>query len=561
MSEDDRPRTPDADPPPSPDVPAPWERRWAPVGGPDAGAAGNGAEDSGPAARRSWREAGPDDQVSVAELISRADGGTTQRRHRRRTDDFDDTAVLPRIEAEHAPLGGHAPSPPPVRPTTPRPAVSPVPSVPTRHHRPATSGATTQDPVTDGGTPSTGATPVRTRLQDKKTRRQRRAARVGRVTVALVAVLVFFLTGAAWAGLRYVDIPRVQALDPNSSAIQQADQQRGDENFLLIGSDTRAGSNGEIGAGTVSEAAGARSDTTMIAHIPADRSRVVIVSFPRDLDVNLPECRRWNNDTATYPGEQLPAVEGVKLNEAYFEGGPQCITKVVQQLSGLSINHFLGIDFTGFQSMVDALGGVEVCTERPLDDAKLGLILPVAGTQTINGQQALNYVRARYVDGDPTSDYGRIQRQQRLLSSLLRASLSQDTLLDFGKLRSLVDAVTASTFGDNVGVDQLLTLAQSLEGIDAGRVTFVTAPTTGEANSAGNEVLRQDENSALFRAIREGTPLPGEAAGPTPAATDTPAPTTTPEGSPLTAPTVPVPTVTPLPSDLAVVNAGDATCR
>lgn len=393
----------------------------------------------------------------------------------------------------------------------------------------------------DGTGPTGGPGPVRaavvlTRLQDKKARRQQRTSLLGRIAVGVSAVLVLAITGAAWAGLRYVDSrqQQVQALDPQSADIRQPDAQLGDENFLLIGSDTRAGESGRIGAGDAELIEGARSDTTMIAHVPADRSRVVVVSFPRDLQVDIPTCQRWDNDTASYTSELVPPQEGVKLNEAYFDGGPRCITKVVQQLSGLSINHFLGVDFAGFQSMVDSLGGVEVCTEQPLTDAKLGSILPVAGTQTIDGQQALDYVRARMVTGDPTSDYGRIQRQQQFLSSLLRTALSRDTLLDLGKLKGFVDAVTASTFGENVGVDQLLALAQSLQGVDAGKVSFITAPTTGEANAAGNEVLLDDANDALFRTIIDGTPLPGEEVtppdptNPSPSPSPSPAPTPTP---------------------------------
>jgi len=422
----------------------------------------------------------------------------------------DDTTVLPAVVEEYTPLGGE----PVVALTVPGLAVAAPPPARVGEHPPAASGE-----------PGPAAASPQSRLQAKKSRRARRTARLGKAAVALVALLVFGVTGTAWSALRYVDsqMRTVQALDQGSPAIQQADQQLGDQNFLLVGSDSRAGASGAVGAGTVGQVSGARSDTTIVVHIPADRSRIVLVSFPRDVQVDLPECNRWNNDTATYSAEVIPPQPGVKLNDAYFEGGPRCITKLVQQLSGLNINHFIGVDFAGFQSMVDALGGVAVCTEQPLEDTVLGTVLPTAGTQTINGQQALNYVRARHIVGDPTSDYGRIQRQQRFLGSLLRAALSQNTLLNVGKLKRLVDAVTSSTFGQNVGVNQLITIAQSLQGLEASRVTFITAPTTGTANAFGNEVLLDSENSALFRAIREGSPLPGEAAAPT---TTPPAPTT-----------------------------------
>ena len=545
--------------------PAPWERSWAvsPAPTPETPAptpetpepptGGHTAEQpvSGVETPRRGLDATDDEQVSVAELLRRIGHRTGSRRRRhaeatatgttattdegaaaaltRRPDDpagplrdrpsarpadarqndarpdvDDDTVVLPAVvDAEHAPLGGTS-SPPMIRTARQPPRVAQLP-------RPVAERA-----GADGADGADGVVP--TRLQAKKSRRQRRAALGGKVALALAAILVFAVTGTAWSALRYVDAKQqtVQALDKGSAAIVEPEKQLGDENFLLIGSDSRAGASGAVGAGTESQVAGARSDTTILAHVPADRSRVVLVSFPRDLQVDLPACNRWDNDAASYTSEVLPAQSGVKLNTAYFDGGPRCITKVVQQLSGLSVNHFLGVDFAGFQSMVDAVGGVQVCTEKPLKDTVLGTVLAQAGPQTIDGKQSLNYVRARHVLGDPTSDYGRIQRQQRFLSSLLRASLSSNTLLNVGKLNSLVNAVTASTFGENVGVQQLLEIAQSMPTLDAGRVTFITAPTTGEANSVGNEVLLNGANAALFDAIRAGRPLPGEAAAATP---------------------------------------------
>jgi LCP family protein required for cell wall assembly len=201
----------------------------------------------------------------------------------------------------------------------------------------------------------------------------------------------------------------------------------------------------------------------------------------------------------------------VKLNTAYMVGGPKCVTKLVQQLSGLAVNHFVGIDFHGFKDMVDAVQGVEVCVERPMIDDTLGMIVPEAGKKVkISGDQALNFVRARHVEGDKTSDYGRIIRQQRFLSSLLRKAMSSEVLLSPGKLTGFVKAFSKSTFGDNIGIDQLVTLGQSMQGVDAGRVTFITIPTVGVANKRGNEDVRPDDANALFEAVRQDTPLPGE---------------------------------------------------
>ncbi|MFB9429073.1 LCP family glycopolymer transferase [Streptoalloteichus tenebrarius] len=343
-------------------------------------------------------------------------------------------------------------------------------------------------------------------------RNRRRALLVGKGLAVAAAALVFVASGIGWGGMQWADskFRKVMALDPDSADIQDKDKQLGDENFLLVGSDTRAGAKAEDHVGTQADADGARSDSVMIAHIPQDRSRVVVVSFPRDLEVDLPECDQWNPDTGQLTGKKTAPRKNAKINEAYAAGGPMCTNKVVQKISGLAINHFLGVDFHGFKGMVNAVDGVEVCIPKPMIDEKLGPIFPQAGKKVLRDNDALNFVRARYLSNDPTSDYGRMKRQQQFLSALLRKVMSSQVLLDPGKLTSFVSEVGKNTFGDNVGVDQLLTLAQSMRGVSAGQITFVTVPTVGNANARGNEVLRVDDTRALFRAIIDGTPLPGE---------------------------------------------------
>lgn len=398
-----------------------------------------------------------------------------------------------------------------------------------------------------------------TRLQEKKERKRIRSTRATKIIAAVAAALVFLGTGTAWGIKAWVDgkFNWVSSLDEDSSSIMNAAGQTGDENFLLVGSDTRAGAAAEEGVGDASSIAGARSDTVMIAHIPANRKRVVVVSFPRDLEIQRPDCERWDSKSGEYADERVPRTDGVKLNTAYQLGGPRCVTKLVQELSGLKINHFVGVDFHGFKNMVDAVGGVEVCSEEPVKDQVLGTILPRPGKTRVSGDTALNFVRARHVVNDPTSDYGRIKRQQRFLSALLRQAMSSQVLLDPGKLTSFVDAFTKATFGENLGVDQMLTLGQSLQGLDAGRVTFITVPTVGESNENGNEVLRKSDNRALFDAIIDDTPLPGEKpakpqpkpqAAPVPAL-DKPAPAQAPAPKP----------VDPKTLEIQVLNGGNPT--
>ncbi|AOS65943.1 LCP family protein [Actinoalloteichus hymeniacidonis] len=337
--------------------------------------------------------------------------------------------------------------------------------------------------------------------------------RAGRATAVTLAAIVFLVTGFGWGARGWVDnqFREISALDDNSDLVNQPEKQYGDENFLIVGSDSRAGAEEGDNVGTTEDHSGALADVVMIAHIPASRERLVMVSFTRDLEVSRPECQRWDPDSGDYLNETAPAAEITKLNAVYGVGGPQCLREVVQQISGLSFSRFVGIDFGGFREMVDAVEGVEICTPVPLIDQELGTVIPDPGQQEIDGATALNYVRARKVEGDPTGDYGRMHRQQLFLSSLLRKVMSAEVMLDPGQLTAFVRAFAGNTFGENITVDGLMTLGQSLQQLQTDRVTFVTLPTVGEANERGGEEMRVDDVNALFQAIIDDQPLPQEA--------------------------------------------------
>ncbi|WP_430331024.1 LCP family protein [Rhodococcus sp. ACT016] len=359
--------------------------------------------------------------------------------------------------------------------------------------------------------PQAVGAPNRSRLAASKDRKRRKLLVFGRSAVAFVAVMALVVTGGVWGYLRSTEgrFSQIAALDTNSSDIIDPGGQTGDETYLIVGTDTRAGAAGAVGAGTVEDAEGARSDTVMLVHIPADRSRVVAVSFPRDLDVERPQCQGWDNETGKYTDETYPAAEGDKLNATYALGGPKCLVKVIQKLSGVKIRHFVGMDFAGFESMVNEVGGVQVCVPQPLIDGELGTVLPNAGTQTLDGRTALDYVRARHVEAEGNGDYGRIKRQQLFLSALLREAMSSKVLFDPGKLNGFINAFTKSTFVENIDTKSLLTLGQSLRNVDAGAVTFITVPTAG-TNDWGNEIPRLDDIKDIFTAIIDDEPLPGE---------------------------------------------------
>ncbi|WP_244198422.1 LCP family protein [Nocardia neocaledoniensis] len=390
---------------------------------------------------------------------------------------------------------------------------------------------------------------ARRRRQARHEDPARQARRLAKSAVVLAAVLVVTGTGGAWGYMRSTDngFTQVGALDLDSTDVVDPGAQVGDETFLIVGTDSRAGANGQVGAGSADAVEGARADTVMLVNIPANRQRAVAVSFPRDLDVYRPQCQAWDNPSASYTEELMPAADGAKLNSTYALGGPRCLVKVIQKITGIKIGHFIGIDFAGFEAMVDQIGGVQVCTPTPLIDDILGPVLPRTGPQLVDGETALNYVRARHIRSDGTSDYGRIKRQQRFLSSLLRSAMSNKVLFDPAKLNGFISAFTRQTFVENVTTKDLLALGRSLQGVNAGAITFLTVPTSG-TNDVGNEIPRTTDIKAIFGAIIDDTPLPGEqrnpAAAPTVPAAVAPAP-----------PPGPALTVSPAQISVRVANA------
>ena len=343
----------------------------------------------------------------------------------------------------------------------------------------------------------------------------------GRAAAALIAVSALALTGGAWQWQSSKNnmLNRVSALDPGSRDIVDPNAQFGDENFLIVGVDSRFGENSDMGAGDTEDAGGSRSDTVMLVNIPANRKRVVAVSFPRDLAITPMKCKAWNPETGEYgplydeetetygPDEVYTET---KLNSAYSVGGPKCLVKVIQKLSGLSVNRFMAVDFAGFSKMVDAIGGVEVCSTTPLEDYELGTVLANSGRQMIDGHTALQYVRARQVTTETNGDYGRIKRQQLFLSSLLRSLISKEVFFSLSKLNNVVNMFIDDSYVDNIKTKDLVDLGQSIQGVNAGRITFVTVPTVGYADEYGNETPRREDMRALFDAIINDDPLPEE---------------------------------------------------
>lgn len=267
-------------------------------------------------------------------------------------------------------------------------------------------------------------------------------------------------------------------------------------NVLVVGSDQRGGKNAKYG-----KFPGERTDTIMLAHISPKRDNAMIVSFPRDSMVQLPECRAKQG----LPG-QRPHMG--MINESFNSGGITCTWKTVESLTGIHIDHFVKVDFTGFKGMVDAVGGVDVCVPEPIHDKKALLTL-AAGKQTLKGEQALGYVRARYSLGDG-SDIGRIQRQQMFIASMVKKVMSGETLSDPAKLFGFLDAATKSVTTDPALTPGVMKdLATSAQGLAAGQIHFITTPWRYSVTYPGRVEWVTPQSRKLFQIVAKDSAVAG----------------------------------------------------
>ncbi len=294
---------------------------------------------------------------------------------------------------------------------------------------------------------------------------------------------------------------------------------RGARNVLLVGSDTRDTTGNQFQGKGAEATKGQRSDTIILAHLYGGSDQAELVSFPRDSWVQIPAF----TDPAT--GQVHPSQMN-RINSAMNEGGPALLIATVENLTGIRVDNYVQIDFAGFQQMVDALGGVEVCLNKPAREKDSGIDLK-AGRQVVKGAQALAFVRQR--KELPNGDIDRIRRQQAFIASITREVLSSGTLLDPFKLNAFLNVATSSVkVDDTLSGTQLTQLALRLKGFTAGGVAFTTLPyTTLEGEADGQRYLifiDRPKAEALFSSLRRDRP-PGEPAA-------TPSPGTS--GAPLT---------------------------
>ncbi len=276
-------------------------------------------------------------------------------------------------------------------------------------------------------------------------------------------------------------------------------------NILLMGSDSRDGENGDIG-GNVAQ--GMRNDTTIIMHIASDRSRVDLVSIPRDAQVEIPSCKYFDGTT-------IKATSG-DFNVAFSNGGRHgdpaeaaaCTINTVQKMTGLTIDHWAVIDFSGFEDMINALGGVPMCIPEKIVSKKARLNLE-PGPQVLSGRQALGLARMRTAEvGDVSgSDLQRIARQHELLRQVSRVILSKNLLTDAGELTQFLKAAaTAMTMDtDLASTKYLLGLGFSLRNVNPASINFYTVP--WKYTEDFNNVIILDEARTMWGELAADEPL------------------------------------------------------
>ena len=318
-------------------------------------------------------------------------------------------------------------------------------------------------------------------------------------SIAVVGVLV---AGTLVAYAKYRSVwDSIKRIDVAGLVGNQPPKLNNAENILLIGSDTRVGQDG-IG-GSAASTPGGRSDTLMLLHISPGHHEVTVVSIPRETMVPILSCPAVDGTT----GQQAEPGQVELINAALDFGGPVCTWKTFEAVTGIHIDHFIELDFTGFEKIIDDLGGVNVCLPIAVDDPLSGLDLS-AGRHHIYGPQALAFWRTREDLGEG-SDTQRILRDQYLMVALVHGMEHSGLLHSPSKIvkvvRDAADAMTTDT-----GLDQtaMLQIAESMEGLGSSDVQFVTAPNIPYPANDADVVFEQPQANELFSAIQHDTTMP-----------------------------------------------------
>lgn len=336
-----------------------------------------------------------------------------------------------------------------------------------------------RDPRTGRPVPAAAARAAR----PARAPRKRRLGPLRILGLVLAVLLTFGVVTALWADSK---LQRIDALTDYPGRIANTPGTV----TLLVGTDSREGltpeQQAELSTGSESDAGGKRTDTMMLVFTPRGGGQTMLISLPRDMLVDIPGY-----------GQN-------KLNAAYTFGGPELLTQTLEQQTGVRIDHYAEIGFGGFAGIVDAVGGVEICLDEPINDPYAGLDL-AAGCQILNGPQSLGFVRTRY--GFAEQDLQRVRNQRQFLGALTRTVLTPGNILNPFTAVSLLDSGTAAVTVDTG--DHIWTLASVLRKLGGDPLT-VTAPHDGMASGdVGSYLVWGPTTQGFFDAIAAGdTPGP-----------------------------------------------------
>ncbi|MFC9231433.1 LCP family protein [Streptomyces decoyicus] len=329
--------------------------------------------------------------------------------------------------------------------------------------------------------------------------RRRRA-----LTITLCTLTSVVLLGGAGLGYVYFKLNgNLKGVDINAALGHDRPKNvdDGSMDILVMGSDSRAGKNGEYGR----DEGGARSDTAMIVHVYKGRKKASVVSVPRDTMIKRPDCTKDDKD--------VPGAQRAMFNTAFEVGGPACAVKTVESISRVRMDHFVEVDFTGFKKLIDALGGVDITTSKAIDDDHSHLHLK-AGKHNLNGEQSLGLVRTRHgVPGGDGSDLGRIQLQQAFIKALMNQVKNVGVLTNPTKLYDIADTATRAITTDTElnSVSELTGLAKSLGSIGSENIDMVTLPVTYDPANPDRVVPLEKKSEQVWDALRRDKEIPKSA--------------------------------------------------
>ncbi|MET8225368.1 LCP family protein [Streptomyces sp. NPDC004082] len=328
--------------------------------------------------------------------------------------------------------------------------------------------------------------------------------RKGLLITAWAAAGVVALGGAGVGYVYFKLNGNIKSVDINQAlgGHRPLDVDNGSQDILVLGSDTRSGTNKKLGGGT--DDGSARSDTAMVVHVYKGHKKASVVSIPRDTLVDRPSCTDGE-------GVTHDAASQVMFNSAYSTGGAACAVKTVESMSGIRMDHYIEVDFSGFEKLVDDLGGVDITTTKDISDPDSHLKLK-AGSHTLDGKQALGLVRTRHGVGDG-SDLGRIQLQQAFIKALVDQVKDLGVLTNPKKLFDVADTATktVTTDSDLGSVKELASFAGGLKGISSSKMRMVTMPVAYDSANANRVLVEKTKAEQVWTALEDDRPIPKSA--------------------------------------------------